>query len=350
MKKFLCIILAILMILPVALFTGCNSKETTKETNKPADNTPAEELKLGLGIYSYFKSATDATEDTNGAGTVVLNAAAVLVDANGKVVKCDIDTLEASVAYTADGKYVAPSEFLSKREQGNDYNMIAYGGAAKEWFDQVDAFEKAIVGKTVGEIKALVATDNKGTQEVITAGCTIKINEFVLAIEKATINAKASKATADDNLKVAIAASASGNDYSVATVDGEEVVNKGSAKVEMNVSAVATNGKGVITAVSTDCAEASFSFDDKGAALTDTAATIMTKHEKGANYGMVEYAKADKEWFEQANILDTACVGKNYNGVKELVADNGKGIESVVTAGCTITISGLVNAILKAAK
>jgi hypothetical protein len=73
---------------------------------------------------------------------------------------------------------------LSKRELGANYGMVAYGNAAKEWFEQADAFNALCVGKTVAEIVALCGADNYGTDEVKTAGCTILVDGFTKAADK----------------------------------------------------------------------------------------------------------------------------------------------------------------------
>ena len=62
--------------------------------------------------------------------------------------------------------------------------MVAYGGAAKEWYEQAAAFDSACVGKTAAEIASLVAEDGKGTEEVQSAGCTIYVTGFVKAASK----------------------------------------------------------------------------------------------------------------------------------------------------------------------
>ena len=53
MKKLLCVLLSVLMILPAFVFAGCGKAET---------------LKFGLGVYTNASKASDATEDTNGQG------------------------------------------------------------------------------------------------------------------------------------------------------------------------------------------------------------------------------------------------------------------------------------------
>ena len=62
--------------------------------------------------------------------------------------------------------------------------MVAYGGAAKEWYEQAAAFDSVCLGKTAGEIEGLIGEDFKGTEEVQTAGCTVYVSGFVKAASK----------------------------------------------------------------------------------------------------------------------------------------------------------------------
>ena len=170
MKKLICIVLSILMLATAVAFVGC-------------DKAPAT-LKMGLGVYTATPTTADATEDNDGQGKVAITAAVITVDAEGKVVACQLDTADLTVKFTADGKAVANNGFKTKYELGKDYNMVAYGGATKEWFEQADAFNALCVGKTATEIKALCASDNYGTDEVKTAGCTILVNGLTKAAAK----------------------------------------------------------------------------------------------------------------------------------------------------------------------
>ena len=170
---------------------------------------------------------------------------------------------------TADGKAVANESFQTKYELGDAYNMVAYGGAVKEWYAQADAFCALIVGKTAAEVKALVAGENKGTEEVINAGCTIMINDFVVAVEKAINNAVDSGATEKDTLKLGI---------SVAQTTADATADKaGSNKVETTLVAAAVSADGKVTAAHTDCVEVSFTFDAKGVSTLDTTKAVVSK-------------------------------------------------------------------------
>ena len=322
MKKSL--ILGVCLILVMSLlFVGCGEKT----------------LKFGAGVYVSAPTATDATADKDGSGKLDVTVAAVTVDANGKIVACALDTMSSTVGFTADGKAAAAGEFKTKYEQGAGYNMVAYGGAAKEWFEQADAFEALVAGKTLDEVKALVASEGKGTDEVINAGCTIAITEFVGAIEKAYNAAAESNATAANTLKVAAVTDVTSAD---ATADKD-----GSQKVSTTVCAAAVDANGKVVVASSDCVEVTFTFDTKGASTLDTTKAVASKKEQGANYGMVAYGGAAKEWFEQAAAFDAACVGKTAAEIANLMGEDGKGVADVQSAGCTIYVTGFVKAFSK---
>jgi hypothetical protein len=254
-------------------------------------------------------------------------------------VACDLDTLQIKAAYTTEGKAVANAEFKTKREQGDAYNMVAYGQAKQEWYKQADAFEALIVGKTVAAVRGLVVNEtNKGTDEVINAGCTIMINEFVNAIEKAAQGAKDSVLTKDAAVKVTMAAEQTCTD---ATED-----KAGSNKVATTVFAAALKD-GKVALASSDCVEIDFTFDVAGKSTFDTFKTIQSKREKGDDYGMVAYGGSAKEWYAQADAFDAACVGKTGAEIAGLKADDGKGVDSLKSAGCTIYVTGFVAAASK---
>ena len=323
MKKLICVVLSILML--AAAFVGCEKAPAT--------------LKMGLGVYTATPTTADASEDKDGQGKVAITAAVITVDAEGKVVTCQLDTADLTVKFTADGKAVANDGFKTKYEQGKDYNMVTYGGAAKEWFEQADAFEAFVVGKTLDEIKALVAEGNKGNSDVIAAGCTIMIHEFVGAIEKAFANLTDSAATAESTLKL-------GMNVEQTTADATEEKD-GSNQVETTIFAAAVDAEGKVLAAASDCVQVKFTFDAAGASTLDTTKAISSKREAGTNYGMVAYGGAAKEWFEQADAFNALCVGKTATEIKALCAADNYGTDEVKTAGCTILVNGLTKAAAK---
>lgn len=331
MKKSFVLVLCLILAIS-AVFVGCGEKENGKDSATAS-------LKFGMGVYTSVPAVTDATADKDGSGKLDVTVAAVTVDANGKIVACALDTASNTVNFTADGKAVANTEFKTKYEMGKDYNMVTYGGAKKEWFEQADAFETLVAGKTIDEVKALVGAENKGNDEVVNAGCTIMINEFVSAIEKAYKSASDSKVTAENTLKVTAATEQTCTD---ATADKD-----GSNKVSTTVFAAAVDKDGKVVAAASDCIELAFTFDTKGASTLDTTKAVVSKKEAGKDYGMVAYGNAKKEWFEQAAAFDAACIGKTASEIAGLMAEDGKGVADLQSAGCTIYVSGFVKAASK---
>lgn len=344
MRKFISIFLCVLMIATSMLFVGC-SKEPADANTESDVNASAENVKFGLGLYNAVSKATDADGEVNGQGEIAITAAAVMLDADGKIVKCVIDTADNTVDYTADGKAISAESFLTKYELGDNYNMKLYGGATKEWYEQVDAFSALVVGKTADEVKALVAEGNKGTEEVVNAGCTIMIADFVYALDAAISNAVDSVAVADNELKLGMYTEQTTKD---ATEDAD-----GQNKLETTVFAAAVDADGKIVASTNDCVQVVFTFDQKGASTYDTTADVVSKKVKGEAYGMSLYGtdlNGDgevKEWFEQSAAFDAVCAGKTAGDVEELLTDNNYGSEELQSAGCTILVNGLVKAAAK---
>ena len=171
MKKIVSIILVALMLLSATTLVSCN--------NKP--------LQIGLGVYTEAK-ATDATEDVNGKGQVTATVAAVLLDANGKIVQCVIDCADYSAEITTSGEArpISNNNLKTKRDQGADYGMVKYAGATKEWFEQAEAFATLCVGKTADEVAGVAVDEStKPTDADLLTSVTIKIGEFQNLIAKA---------------------------------------------------------------------------------------------------------------------------------------------------------------------
>ena len=170
------------------------------------------------------------------------------------------------------------------------------------------------------------------------AGCTISIPDYIAAIEKAYNAAKnGPEVAADATLKIGMYTEQSPVE---ATADKD---GKNSADVYGFAAAVDANGK-VIKGFS-DCVQLEFTFDTAGKSKFDATKEIKSKFEKGSDYGMTAIGK--QEWYIQAAAFDAQCEGKTGAEIAGLVNADGKGVESVQTAGCTITVSGLVKAASK---
>jgi hypothetical protein len=341
MKKFLSIAIAIIMVAGVLFLVGCDKGPEDSNTDAPAN------LKFGLGVVAAYGEVKDASDEGNGEGEVVVNVASVLVDSEGKIVKCVLDCADNKAQFTAEGTAVEAGEFKTKYEMGDDYNMVTYGGAKAEWYAQADAFAGLTVGKTLDEVKALMAEDYKGTDEVVNAGCTIYVSDFVKAIEAAYNNAADSKATADSTLKLGV----------VTAQTNKDVTDEADGEIELATTVVATalDAEGKVIVAATDVASAKLTFDAKGVSTTDTTAAIATKKGLGKDYNMAAYGNdlngdgVVKEWFEQADAFNAALVGKNATEIGALAVETGYGAADLQTAGCTIHVGDMVKAAVKAA-
>ena len=65
---------------------------------------------------------------------------------------------------------------------------------------------------------------------------------------------------------------------------------------------------------------------------------------------MVAYGGAKKEWYQQADEFNKACIGKTADEISKFVADDGKAIADIQSAGCTIYVTDIVKAAVKATK
>ena len=341
MKKFLSIAIAIVMVAGVLFLVGCDKGPEDSNTDAPAN------LKFGMGVVASYGEVKDASDEGDGSVEAVVDIATVLVDADGKIVKCVIDCADSKAGFTVDGAAVEAGEFKTKYEMGDDYNMVTYGGAKAEWYAQADAFAKLTEGKTIDEVKALMAEDYKGTADVVNAGCTIYVSGFVKAIEAAVANAADSKATADSTLKLGVVTSQTNKDASE-EADGE-------IELATTVVATALDAEGKVIVADTDAAAVKFTFDAKGVSTTDTTAAVATKKALGKDYNMATYGNdlngdgVVKEWFEQADAFNAALVGKNATEIGALAVETGYGAADLQTAGCTIHVGDMVKAAVKAA-
>lgn len=347
MKKFLSIAIAIIMVAGVLFLVGCDKGPEDANTDAPAN------VKFGMGVVAAYGDAKDASDEGNGEAAVDVEIAAVLVDTDGKIVKCVLDCAQNKVQFTAEGTAVEAGEFKTKYEKGTEYGMAAYGsdnngdGVVKEWNEQADVFAGLVVGKTLDEVKALMAEDANGTADVQTAGCTIHVSGFVKAIEAAYNNAVDSKATADSALKIGV----------VTAQSNKDVTDEADGEIEVSTTVVATalDAEGKVIVASTDTAQAKFTFDAKGVSTTDTTAAIKTKYAKGTEYGMAAYGSdlngdgVVKEWNEQADAFNAALVGKNATEIGALAIETGYGAADLQAAGCTIHVTDMVKAAVKAA-
>ena len=372
MKKTLALILTIAMA--VALFTGCTGTTVvigectcpcvTEEPTVAPETTPAEPsvapeeptegapaatsaLKTGLSVSTSVKDTVSATAEANGAAKYDVTLAAVTVDDNGVIQSCVIDSIPATVEFDTTGAIVTDltAPVSTKNELGENYGMVAWGGAIAEWDAQVKAVADYAVGKTVeelknGDIDMTTGKAKDGTD--LQSSATIYLAGYVYAIEAAVNNAQHLGAQAGDELVLATMPS-------VGSSTAADAENAGNAQLDADI-AVLTRKDGVITSCYIDSVQAKIAFDTTGTVTTDLSAPVKTKNELGADYGMVAWAGAIAEWNEQAASFAQYITGKTAADVAGIaITDTTKPADgSDLASSVTIAIGGFQALIAKA--
>ena len=356
MKKRIAIVLALVLLIatlagcagtPVIYYTECEcSQNTTADTTVSAGTTEengtsaaAGALKTGLAVIANVSDSKDAES-----AAYDITLAAVLVDDNGIIRDCIIDSIGTSVTFDATGAITSDltAEILTKNELGDDYGMKAYGGAKYEWYEQAAALADFAVGKNVEKLKA-GAIDETGSApdgSDLSSTATIYLGGYVAAVEEAVNNAKHLGAQVGDELKLASLSSLGSSKSASAEGDGL-------AQLDCDVTAL-TVKDGVITSCALDSVQAKVSFAADGKITSDLTAPVLTKNQLGADYGMVAYAGAIAEWDAQAASFARYVTGKTADEVAGIAVSEGKPTDTDLTASVTISITGFQNLIGKA--
>ena len=182
MKKLL---LVLVCVFALASLVAC------KESNEE------KEYKLGMGIVVSTASSENAK-----LAQIDATVAAVVVE-GGKIVACRLDAVQNKITVTAEGGVTVPTEFKTKMELGDDYNMAERGkemdwnndGVVKEWYLQSSEFSKHVVGKTAQEVldmptKTVGDYVISAEDSLLTAGCTIQITSIKAVVAKSVNNAR----------------------------------------------------------------------------------------------------------------------------------------------------------------
>lgn len=330
---------------PVVYYSDCTcptGSHTPQQTNPPVMAEGA--LKTGLYVAASAADSLSAGEK-DGEAKYDVTLAAVLVDDNGVIRDCVIDSIGTSVKFNASGALTSDlsGAVLSKNELGDDYNMKTYGNAIAEWYEQAAALGDFAVGKTLEELKngAVDATGYAPQGSDLRSSATIYLGGYVAAIEGAVAAARHLGAQAGDTLKLA---SVSRVTDSVAAT-GEKA---GTAQLDSDVAAV-TVREGKITSCVLDSLQGKVSFDAAGTITSDIAAPLQTKNQLGDGYNMKTYGGAIAEWYEQAASFAGYVVGKDREGILGIAVDQGtKPTGEDLKTSVTIAVGGFQGLIVKA--
>ena len=352
MKKTISMILLLCMVFALA---ACGGSQAPAATEAPAAEAPAAEAPaaeteytLGMGVVTSFDSS-----DT-GKAQIDNTVAAVVTDAEGKIVLCRIDCPQNKMDVT-DGNVTTGNEYPTKMEKGDAYGMVQFGNAIAEWDAQTKAVEEFVVGKTVAEVVGLETKEHNGhnvaVDETLYAGCTMDITAFQAAVEKAGNDPWAVTFTTADAFTLGVAAITTDADSTVPTAEEDGVVKM---YTEFGAAVVGADGK--ILAALNDAIQPNITVNTAGE-IVETAFG-GTKRELGDDYNMAKYADpaAVGEWYQQAAAFEAYCIGKTPAEVVGMpLGENSHGyntapaVEELKTT-CTISVTDFLAALAKAAE
>ena len=355
MKKALFALIALL--LATAMLTGCMGTPVvvndctcpSEGQTNPTEPTAAVSegaVKTGLAVITTAADSTSATAEAAGAVKLDSTLVAVTVDDEGIITSCIIDSIPATVNVDATGAITSDltAAVPTKNELGENYGMVAWGGAIAEWDAQVAALCSYAVGKTVDQLKngAIDETGKAPEGSELASSATIYLGGFVSGIEAAVNNATHLGAEAGDELKLVTL-----NKLSSSTNATAEAA--GCVQLDGDIAAV-TVKDGIITSCIIDSVQAKVNFDTTGTITSDLTAQIPSKNQLGENYGMVAWGGAIAEWNVQAASFASYVTGKTADQVAGIAINEATkpAAGSDLASSVTISIGGFQALIAKA--
>lgn len=320
MKKFLIAALALVMVFS---FAACGGSDDGGEGGDAA----AGGAKTGYAVVSSISDVEDTTL------TIDSVCAAVLVDADGKIIDVKIDEMQIQPDLSKNDGTV--DDLRSKYEKKEDYNMKGVSPIGKEWYEQIDALQEWAKGKTADEVTAAIGEDGYPTDADLTAGCTIWLSDIVKAVSDAANNAQELGASADDTLKLAVEA------------EKYYESNETNLQYDCAYAAVTVDAEGKITSCLIDASQAKCSMD--GGKFTVEAGAYATKKELKEDYNMKGVSPIGKEWYEQADAYEKWAIGKTAADITAAVGEDGYPTDADLSAGCTIIVSAIASVVASAA-
>ena len=356
MKKILSLLL--IFVLSMSLAVGCTPAAPAEEpaveepaveepaVEEPAVEEPAVEAgkiaKLGLGQVISIAKSSDKTAEKTAQAQADVTIAAVGFDADGKVASVTIDVAQTKVAFDENMMVTSDKtmEVKSKKDLGPDYGMAKASAIGKEWFEQMEAFENWMIGKTISEITGLtvkqVDDNHKSVPDVpeLTSSVTISVESYIAAVEEAWTNSV--DAMGADTVGLGVETHIGSSKDAAADKPAQ-------AQVDTYMAATAFDADNKIVATIIDNAQVKIPYDADGKVTADKAGMFKTKQELKEDYGMKKASPIGKEWFEQMAAFEEWMVGKTTDEVMGLAVmekdENHKSVPDVPELTSTVTIS-----------
>jgi len=321
-RWFLCCTLAAALTL-----TGCGGGNSGSSSGSVSGSTSVGSSAAQSAAWRTGLGVLTETTGTDRAGNIHTVAAAVLLDADGKLAGVTLDELELSVSADSTGKVTTPTDTRTKRQKGKDYPLAEVSGLKKGWAEQADAFGSWLEGKTPDEVKKLKTdADGKPTEADLLSGCTIAVDRYRDAVVRACENAQVLGAARGDTVKLGVEVAEM--PQGLAGTDDKDAQVQ--AKITLAVVTMDENAR--VTSAIGDMTEPELSVSADG--------TVSAPREP-----VYSASALGKEWYEHSAGWCGYLKGKNAVEIGKLSAD---GTDADLKALCTISVTDLQKAALKA--
>ena len=199
--------------------------------------------------------------------------------------------------------------------------MRQASGIGKEWYEQAEAFEQYVKGKTIEEVTQIAVTKTGVPKDAdLTSSVTIKIGDFVEVLERAVENAQVVGSGNGDHIGVGIMTHMRG---SKDAEDGED----GYCQAHSDYAAVTANADGMITGCILDSTRTNVTFDKTG------SVTVEDIYDNTPTYK--ENAAIESEWYEQIAAYEAYVDGKTLEEVMKNAEDTAMGeLRQVIEKAC----------------
>ena len=274
-RWFLCCTLAAALTL-----TGCGGGNSGSSSGSVSGSTSVGSSAAQSAAWRTGLGVLTETTGTDRAGNIHTVAAAVLLDADGKLAGVTLDELELSVSADSTGKVTTPTDTRTKRQKGKDYPLAEVSGLKKGWAEQADAFGSWLEGKTPDEVKKLKTdADGKPTEADLLSGCTIAVDRYRDAVVRAYENAQVLGAARGDTVKLGVEVAEM--PQGLAGTDDKDAQVQ--AKITLAVVTMDENAR--VTSAIGDMTEPELSVSADGT-VSAPREPVYTKNELGDRYGM----------------------------------------------------------------
>jgi len=324
LKKTLALVFV--LALTMSLFTGCGAKKNAK---------------TGFAVITSADHGSKSAGEDDGLAQADSTAAVVLIDSKGIIKDCVIDVVQTKINFTADGAISTDlsKQFVSKHELKDAYNMKGASPIGKEWYEQANALEAYVIGKSIDEVKGIKLDDGYPAEKDLESSVTMAIGDMLDVVVKAAANAEELGASAKDKVGLGIISTLGSSSKDAGEEDGV-------AQAYTTYSAITLDKNNKITSSIIDASQTNVTFNAAGEITSDLVGGFKTKLELGNDYNMKKASPIGKEWFEQSKSFSDYIKGKTVSEVTGITLVDG--VASDLASSVTITIGDFLTTISKA--